>query len=188
MPSSAICSTTSCAGKATPLEYCHTAQPASAKNNPTRRLAIFDPKVSDLQVLLAGLQPDVQYAILDAERDGIEQISALLEDSAASEVTIVARGFCGGLSVGASTLNHCNLSEYEHQLRNWFSDKTSACLTLLAGEVAQRKVGKAFVNQLTAITGATVRASAKPIGQGHWLTATAKTFQPLVLNTYSATL
>ncbi|MEL6492778.1 MAG: DUF4347 domain-containing protein [Cyanobacteria bacterium J06621_3] len=175
MPSSVDCSCTAkCDRRAT------TAKPS--------RVAIFDSRVSDLSTLLAGLQPDVQSFVLDADRDGIEQISEILEQAPADELTVVARGFCGGLHIGDRALTLSNLPHYEHQLRNWFSGKTSPSLTLLAGEVAQRTTGKAFVNQLTTITGATVRASAMPIGQGHWLTATAKTFRPLVLNTYSATL
>ena len=160
---------------------------ATSASRPTR-LAVFDSRVSDLPTLLAGLQPEVQSFVLDADRDGIEQISEILEQTPADEVTVVAHGFCGGLRIGDRALTLSNLPDYEPQLRNWFSGKTSPSLNLLAGEVAQRNTGKTFVNQLTTITGATVRASAKPIGQGHWLTATAKTFRPLTLNTYSATL
>ncbi|MEO0648779.1 MAG: DUF4347 domain-containing protein, partial [Cyanobacteria bacterium J06650_10] len=76
----------------------------------------------------------------------------------------------------------------EHQLRGWFAGCQDASLSLLAGNVAKGDKGHEFVSQLTSITGATVRASAQTLGQGHWLTATAKTFKPVVLNTYSATL
>ena len=165
----------------------HDTQPISLGTQPSR-LAIFDPRVSDLSTLLAGVQPTVQTFVLDDTQNGIEQISEIQKCSAAAELTIIARGFCGGLHLGATSLTHRNLSDYEHHLRNWFSGQTSALLTLLASDVAQRATGKAFIQQLTAITGATVRASAQPIGQGHWLTATANTFHPRVLNTYHATL
>ncbi|MEL7333377.1 MAG: DUF4347 domain-containing protein [Cyanobacteria bacterium J06560_2] len=152
------------------------------------RLAIFDSRVDNLSDLVAGLQPGVQAHILDPKQDGIEQISALLHPSSANEITLVAHGFPSGLHLGSSTLTLNNLSAYEHQLRKWFRGAASPRLTLLASGVAKGKAGGDFIQQLTALTGAIVRASAQSIGQGHWLTATAKTFKPVVLNTYRATL
>ncbi|MEL6939283.1 MAG: DUF4347 domain-containing protein [Cyanobacteria bacterium J06598_1] len=152
------------------------------------RLAIFDSRINNLSDLIAGLQPGVKAHTLDPQHDGVEQISALLHSSPVSEITLVAYGFPGGLRLGSNTLTINNLSVYEPQLRNWFSDTVSPQLTLLASAVAKGKTGSEFIHQLTAITGATIRASAQTIGQGHWLTATAKTFKPVVLNTYRATL
>jgi len=152
------------------------------------RLAIFDARVPDLSVLLAGLQTGVKPFILAADKDGVTQISEVLQLLPVHEIEIVAPGFRGGLRLGSATLTLGNLEQYEHQLRGWFSGIDSPELSLLASNVAGGKVGSEFITKLKAITGATVRASKQPIGQGHWLTATAKTFKPLVLNTYSATI
>ncbi|MEM9153368.1 MAG: DUF4347 domain-containing protein, partial [Cyanobacteria bacterium P01_F01_bin.3] len=93
-----------------------------------------------------------------------------------------------GLRLGTTTLTLDNLTHYEHQLRSWFTDVDSPEMSLLASNVAGGTIGSEFIAQLKTITGAKVRASTQRIGQGHWLTSTAKTFKPLVLNTYSATI
>ncbi|MEL6129917.1 MAG: DUF4347 domain-containing protein, partial [Cyanobacteria bacterium J06628_4] len=41
-------------------------------------LAIFDSRVDDLPLLLAGLRPGITAHVLDPDRDGIEQISELI--------------------------------------------------------------------------------------------------------------
>lgn len=152
------------------------------------RLVIFDSRIDDLSYLLDGLQPNVSAHVLNPDDDGIEQISTLLKATAADEVTLVAHGFSGGVLLGAGALMLSNLTTYEPQLRRWFSGSAAPRLALLVGKVAQGQVGHEFISQLTTITGAQVRASSAPLGQGHWLTATAKAFKPLVLNTYRATL
>ena len=152
------------------------------------RLVVFDPRVQHLQMLLAGLQPNIQAHVLAPERDGIDQVSALLCKLPTAELTLVTTGFSGGLCLGASRLELSSLPEYEHQLRGWFVGVESPELSLLSGGVAKGVKGQEFIAQLTSITGAVVRASAQPIGQGHWLTATAKKFKTVVIKTNSATL
>ena len=152
------------------------------------RLVIFDSRIQDLSTLKEGLQPEAQGHVLVPERDGIAQISALLCQQPTANLTLVAYGFSGGLQLGGSILKLSNLEEYEHQLRGWFAGFGTAYLSLLSSSVAKGHTGSQFIAQLESITGATVRASARPIGQGHWLTATAKTIKPVVLNTYSAIL
>ena len=162
---------------------CSVSFPAAAS-----RLVIFDSRVEDLSTLMEGLQPEARGCILSSERDGIAQISALLCEMPTANLTLAAFGFSGGLQLGSSVLTLNNLVEYEHQLRGWFSGVDRAYLSLLSSGVAKGKTGRDFISRLESITGATVRASARPIGQGHWLTATAKTIKPVVLNTYSAIL
>lgn len=153
------------------------------------RLAVFDSRVNDLPTLLAGLQQGVRPFVLNLERDGIQQISEILQLLAIHEITIIAPGFRGGLRLGSTTLTLENLSQYEPHLRAWFSDiEEDPELFLLANNVAQGEAGSEFVEQLSAITGAAVQASKQPVGQGRWLTHTAKTLKPIVLNTYSSTL
>jgi len=160
----------------------------SAPHTQRIRLAVFDSRVPDLDVLLAGLQVGVRPFVLAGDKDGVTQISEVLQLLPIHEMEIVAPGFRGGIHLGSTALTLGNLTQYEHQLRGWFGEVDSPELSLLASNVAGGEVGNEFITQLTAITGATVRSSTQRIGQGQWLTATAKTFKPLVLNTYSATI
>lgn len=191
MPSSVCPRLQFCAPPSNPPSRSTSSSPSSQKK-PTLsqriRLAVFDSRVHDLPMLLAGLQQGVRPFVLNLERDGIEQISEILQLLAIQNITIVAPGFRGGMHLGSTALTLENLSQYEPQLRGWFNGVASPELSLLASHVAQGKKGSEFIAQLTAITGAAVRASAQPIGQGHWLTHTAKMLKPLVLNTYSQTM
>ena len=63
-------------------------------------LAIFDSRVDDLPLLLAGLRPGVSAHVLDPDRDGIEQISQLLYQKPTKSITLVAHGAPGELQLG----------------------------------------------------------------------------------------
>ena len=171
---------------------CHrlqsTAVASASQPKAATRLAVFDSRIKQLSTLVEGVQPGVQSHILAPERDGIDQISAMLCKLPAVELTLIAPGFPGGLQVGATQLTLESLTRYEHQLRGWFVGIKEPKLSLLASNVSQGQQGRLFVSQLELATGASVKASAETIGQGHWLTATAKTFQSVVLNTYHETL
>lgn len=175
------------------LQFCspHSTRQNQEKNLPPTgrlRLAVFDARVPDLNVLLSGLQKGVRPFVMASDKDGVMQISEILKLIPVHEIEIVAPGFRGGLRLGTTTLTLDNLTHYEHQLRSWFTDVDSPEMSLLASNVAGGTIGSEFIAQLKTITGARVRASTQRIGQGHWLTSTAKTFKPLVLNTYSATI
>ena len=106
-------------------------------NCQTTRLAIFDSRMEALSLLTEGLQPETKGHVLSPERDGVDQISALLCKMPAANLTLVARGFAGGLHLGNSTLTLSNLAEYEHQLRGWFFGVENPSLSLLSSSVAK---------------------------------------------------
>lgn len=175
------------------LQFCSSQYPPQNKVQNTAttqriRLVVFDTRVPNLATLLAGLQTGVRPFVMAPEKDGVAQISEVLQLLAVHELEIVASGFRGGIHLGSTTLTLSTLDQYEHQLRGWFTDVDSPQLSLLTSSVASGQAGSEFIEQLKNITGATVRASTQQIGRGHWLTATAKTFKPLVLNTYNATI
>ncbi|MBT9314425.1 DUF4347 domain-containing protein [Leptothoe spongobia] len=151
-------------------------------------LAIFDSRVNDLPLLLAGLRPGVSAHVLDPDRDGIEQISELIQHRPTASLTLVAHGAPGELQLGSGHLELGNLEQYSHHLRNWFRTAEASQLTLLACHVAAGDAGMEFVEELSALTGTAVTAAATAVGNGQWPPVAAQTFRRTVLEQYTATL
>lgn len=151
-------------------------------------LVIFDSRVADLPLLLAGLRPGISAHVLDPYYDGIEQISELIRYRPATSLTLVAHGAAGELQLGAGKLELGNLEDYGHQLQGWFKSPSAARLNLLACHVAAGDGGSEFIENLASLTGAVVTASTNIVGNGQWPAIAAQTFQPAVLEQYTATL
>lgn len=151
-------------------------------------LAIFDSRVNDLPMLLAGLRPGISAHVLDPDRDGIEQISELIRHRPTASMTLVAHGAPGELQLGSGKLELGNLAQYSHHLRNWFRTVDASKLTLLACHVASGDAGLEFVEELAALTGTAVTAAATAVGNGQWPPVAAQTFRQDVLEQYKATL
>ncbi|MEM7795757.1 MAG: DUF4347 domain-containing protein [Cyanobacteria bacterium P01_C01_bin.118] len=151
-------------------------------------LAIFDSRVNDLPMLLAGLRPGITAHVLDPDRNGIEQINELIQHRPTAAMTLVAHGAPGELQLGSGKLELSNLAHYAPQLRNWFSSTDGSQLILLACHVAAGDAGLEFVERLADLTKTSVTASAMAIGNGHWPPVAEQTFQQTVLEQYSSTL
>ncbi len=127
----------------------------------TKTVVFIDPNVADWQDLVNGVEPGSLVFILDPQRDGISQITnklAALTDI--NSVQIISHGGDGSLSLGSTQLNSDNLNGYSSQLQQWGKSLTATGDILLYGcDVAQGFVGKAFVQQISQLTGADVAAS-----------------------------
>ena len=127
----------------------------------TKTVVFIDPNVADWQDLVNGVEPGSLVFILDPQRDGISQITnklAALTDI--NSVQIISHGGDGSLQLGSTQLNSDNLNGYSSQLQQWGKSLASTGDILLYGcNVAQGVVGKAFVQQISQLTGADVAAS-----------------------------
>lgn len=151
-------------------------------------VVVFDPRVDNLSLLLAGLRPGLQAHVLERDRDGVQQIADLLQDHPTDSLILVTHGFPGGMQLGSGTLEHSNLYRYGAQIQKWFEKSRSPQLTLLACHVAAGDVGKAFISQLCEWTGATLIATAALVGNGDWPQTADSLFDTAVLKSYTATL
>ncbi|MEO5340565.1 MAG: DUF4347 domain-containing protein [Magnetococcus sp. MYC-9] len=140
-----------------------------------KKIAFLDPRVPDYQALLDGIRPDVMVVILDAQKDGVVQISAVLADQKdISAVHILSHGGPGTLPLGSISLSFATLSDYSEQLQGWARSLTPEADILLYGcDVAAGAQGDAFIYQLSQLTGAEVAASDNKTGDaeqgGDWL-------------------
>ena len=160
-------------------------QSATAAVSP---VVIFDSRVEDLSALLSGIQSGVNAYVLTPERDGIEQITEILQQQPTASLTLVAHGFPGGLQLGAGSLNLDTLQCYSSQLQTWFGVIEAPQLTLLACSVAAGDAGAEFIERLQSLSQAKITASARPVGKGVRPSAAASLFAANTLNSYQATL
>ncbi|HHJ15081.1 MAG TPA: DUF4347 domain-containing protein, partial [Gammaproteobacteria bacterium] len=114
------------------------------------------------------------YIVLDAERDGVEQISEILAQyQDVTAVHLFSHGASGFLRLGNNALTSARLEDYREQLAGWGASLTENADILLYGcNVADGETGVAFVNKLATYTGADVAASTDETGSaalgGDW--------------------
>ncbi|ELS45397.1 DUF4347 domain-containing protein, partial [Microcystis aeruginosa] len=93
----------------------------SARNQRLTATVVFlDAGVTDYQSLQAGVIPEVATVILSPNQDGIEQISAFLQQNPQiTTIHLVSHGAPGCLYLGNCQLNLTNIYDYRQQLQNW---------------------------------------------------------------------
>jgi uncharacterized delta-60 repeat protein len=153
--------------------------PPAASETTVNQIIFIDSAVDPgFQLENAGL-PGVAVVGLDAERDGIRQITDILSGySHLSAIHIISHGGPGQLILGPSTLSPFSLNEYTHDLAAWGESLAEEGDILLYGcSVGAGREGEALIRGLAGLTGADVAASNDPTGPaelgGDWFLETA---------------
>jgi Ca2+-binding RTX toxin-like protein/acetolactate synthase small subunit len=165
-----------------------------------QELVFIDAGVADYQTLLAGIKPGESAFLLDANQDGLAQISAVLAQyNNISAIHIVSHGSAGNLYLGNSGLNLDTLGNYTSLLQGWVKSLTSDADIFLYGcDVASGLEGAALVSEFAQLTQADIAASTNRTGSaaqgGDWdfefttgLIEAGLAFQSGLLATYSST-
>jgi CSLREA domain-containing protein len=123
------------------------------------QIAFIDAGVSDPASLISQFKPGTEIHQLNPAQDGIDQITQILAGRTGfSAIHIISHGSDGALQLGGAAVT--DLSAYDDSLKLWSNALTEDADILLYGcDVAADSKGKAFVNQLSQITGADVAAS-----------------------------
>jgi Ca2+-binding RTX toxin-like protein len=139
------------------------------------KLVLVDPTVSNYERLVAHTKPGTRVVILDAETDGVTQITQALADdslnqSAIKTLHIVSHGSAGELRLGSAQLNSATLPHYTAQMQQWAEGLAPDAEILLYGcDVARQPE---FVEELRAVTGRAIAASSNLTGStdlgGDW--------------------
>lgn len=138
-------------------------------------IVFIDSQITDYEAIIAGLGPDVDWALLQANQDGLEQIRTVLTSrSQLASVHIISHGSAGQLYLGSTALNVGNLPIYAETLQAIGQSLTDTGDLLLYGcNVADGESGRAFVEELSRLTGADVAASTDLTGSavrgGNWV-------------------
>jgi hypothetical protein len=153
---------------------------ASQSSSVRHELVIVDTRVEGYETLLADIlgQADasrrIEVATLDASRDGVEQISALLQrHSQLDALHLISHGESGSLQLGSSPLDSAGLDAHADAISAWSTALTADADLLLYGcDVAAGPPGEAFIGKLSQLTGADVAASTDATGSvaqgGDW--------------------
>ncbi|MCA2701868.1 MAG: DUF4347 domain-containing protein [Microcystis sp. M179S2] len=138
----------------------------SRQTNLNQSVVFLDAGVTDYQSLQAGVIPGVATVILSPNQDGIEQISAFLQQNPQiTTIHLVSHGAPGCLYLGNCQLNLTNIYDYRQQLHSWAKINR---ILLYGCQVAAGDAGEEFIEKLHQLTGATVMASATPTGSSKW--------------------
>ena len=143
----------------------------------SRDLVILDSGVPHLEELLEDLRDsrdDVDVFVLDADHDGVDQITQILESrTEINSVHIVSHGEGGAVKLGNVWLSGSNLDGYAAQIASWQSSLTSTADLLFSGcDLADTPSGRTFVESIGELSGADVAASSDDTGHadfgGDW--------------------
>jgi len=128
-----------------------------------KAIAIFDPSVENYPSLVAGLRPAVTPYILPSDTDGIRKLTEIFQQYAQPlTVYIVTHGSPGSLRLGNSELSLSTLLRYTEELKAWFQPHSE--LHLYACNVAAGDAGEEFLAKLHQLTGASIAASTRRVG------------------------
>jgi Domain of unknown function (DUF4347)/Concanavalin A-like lectin/glucanases superfamily/Bacterial Ig domain/Domain of unknown function (DUF2341)/Cadherin domain len=125
-----------------------------------------------LDDLLANTDSDreLEIYLLDAHRDGIEQISAILDGySNIDAIHLVSHGENGALQLGQTWLKSDQLAGYAGLLGGWQSSLASNSDIMIYGcDLASDSSGRDLIEAISALTGADVAASVDDTGHRQW--------------------
>ena len=138
-------------------------------------VVFVDPTVPDYESLLASMGPNVEVVVLDASRDGVEQIAeSLTGRSGIDAIHLISHGDAGTLQLGTGTLNAESMStHYADEFTTIQQTLSEQADILVYGcNFAEGEVGQAAVARLAELTGADVAASSDRTGHidlgGDW--------------------
>ncbi|WP_312586804.1 DUF4347 domain-containing protein [Comamonas terrigena] len=147
------------------------AAPASSQR---QEVVFVDSQVANLAELLAGLSGNAEVVVLDASKDGLQQMADYLQGrSGLDAIHLLSHGADGTVQMGNVWLSSGNLAEHSTALQSIGAAlKADGDLLLYGCDVGQGDRGQSFLDQLAAITGADVAASADDTGAaalgGNW--------------------
>ncbi|NTU74280.1 DUF4347 domain-containing protein, partial [Candidatus Roizmanbacteria bacterium] len=121
----------------------------------------IDSRVNDKELLISQFTSGTEYQVLDANRDGIEQIvTALSGQSGYDSIQIISHGAPGSITIGSIELNISKLDFYAAQLSligNALHENGD--LLLYGCSVGAGDQGQHFIEALSQMTGADIAAS-----------------------------
>ena len=147
---------------------------ATPATSPRQEVVFVDSQVANLAELLAGLSGNAEVVILDASKDGLQQMADYLQGrSGLDAIHLLSHGADGTVQMGNVWLSSANLGEHSAALQSIGAAlKADGDLLLYGCDVGQGDKGQSFLDQLAAITGADVAASADDTGAaalgGNW--------------------
>ncbi len=133
-----------------------------------KALIFVDAGVGD-RLSWSSLAPGSEVHLLSRDRNAFDQVTDVLQGrSGIDSLQILSHGASGGLALGADWLTLENLGQHSTQIQSWGQAMSQGGDILLYGcSVAQGMRGRAFLEGLSALTGADIAASVDQTGDGN---------------------
>ncbi|MDH1252721.1 Ig-like domain-containing protein [Comamonas thiooxydans] len=148
---------------------------ASPATTQRQEVVFVDSNIKDYQQLVSGLKPDTEVVVLDANKDGLQQIADYLDGrSGIDSIHVLSHGKIGQVQLGSDWLDSADLASRSELLNAIGQSIASDGDILLYGcQVGANGEGRAFIDGLAAATGADVAASSDLTGAasmgGDWV-------------------
>ncbi|MGL6339301.1 MAG: DUF4347 domain-containing protein [Waterburya sp.] len=142
--------------------------------NQSATIVFIDSQIDNYELLIAGMQPETQVVLLDANINGIVKITDTLQQAQYTAVHLITHGSPGCLYLGNSQLNLDTISNYQQELQSWFRDLSphTSSLLIYGCEVAAGDAGAELISKLQQLTGAKIAATKTLTGNknlgGNW--------------------
>ncbi|MFC3945522.1 Ig-like domain-containing protein [Pseudomonas gingeri] len=135
---------------------------------PGQSVVFVDSRVKDFDSLLKGAAPGTQIVVLDASKDGLQQIADYLgSHQGVSTVEIIAHGNSGDLWLGNTYLSSDNVAARADVLAQIGSEmNVGGDILIYACNTAAGDKGIGFVDSLAQYTGRDIAASTNRTGLG----------------------
>ncbi|WP_040071926.1 Ig-like domain-containing protein, partial [Pseudomonas batumici] len=135
---------------------------------PGQSVVFVDSRVQDFDSLLKGVAPGTQVVVLQAGKDGLQQIADYLDGHKnVSTVEIIAHGNSGDLWLGGTYLSSSNVAARADVLARIGNDmNVGGDILIYACNTAEGATGLAFVDSLAQYTGRDIAASTNRTGLG----------------------
>jgi uncharacterized protein DUF4347 len=148
------------------------AAPATEVNDTSsesRSVLFIDASLSaeERSALVSSIAPDAEVFLIEDDSDGVQQISAVLEqyDHELDSIYIVSHGSEGQIELGQAVLESGTLNSYAEQLGSWSNALSDdADILFYACDVAGNESGIALLDSIAELTGADVAASVDDTG------------------------
>ena len=116
----------------------------------TSVVTFIDGSISDLEIMVAGLDANSVYYVLDPKRDGLTQMVGILaEYSNLSAIHVLSHGAVAGLQLGSSWVDGASLDRYADELAAFGTAlSVSGDLLLYGCNVAQGELGQQFIERI----------------------------------------
>lgn len=174
---------------------------AAAERVDGSAIVFIDAAVSDFEALADGVTENAEVVLLDADQDGMAQISrALARRCNVRAIHLVTHGQAGGIEVAGKLIDAASLRENADFIRGWSAALAPGADILIYGcHTGEGEAGGGFIRQLAQLTGADVAASTDATGNreqdGDWdlerqfgSIEASLVFDTQVLQSYDATL
>ncbi len=147
----------------------------------SNEIAVIDSTVDGYQAFIDDIYSQsasnrhIEVVVLDSQRDGIEQISSILQQyDNLDALHIIAHGSDGSIQIGSGTLDSDTLQENRLDISLWANSFSKSGDILIYGcNLAESESGKTLINDLSDLTLADVAASDDLTGHssqgGDWI-------------------